>query len=73
MQNEFLIEFGLSKNSDPEKIEKDLVNIIPKKYLKDVNHLFIWHGRNICDSRKPKCDKCPISSFCEYYINKLSF
>lgn len=58
---------GLSNKNEPEKIEQDLLKIIPKEYLKDVNHLFVWHGRNICDSRKPKCDKCPINKFCNYY------
>ncbi|MCL2341532.1 MAG: endonuclease III, partial [Firmicutes bacterium] len=47
---------GLSKEKDPNKIEQDLIKIIPKKYFKDVNHLFIWHGRNICTARNPKCD-----------------
>lgn len=58
---------GLSKEKEPGKIEKDLLKIIPKEYYKDVNHLFIWHGRNICDSRKPKCETCPVSKYCEYY------
>ena len=52
---------GLSTSSDPEKIEIDLINKIPKKYLKDVNHLFMWHGRNICTAKNPKCNICPIS------------
>ena len=60
---------GLSKQSEPEKIEKDLLKIIPKEYLKDVNHLFVWHGRNICDSRKPQCDKCPVNKYCDFYKN----
>ena len=58
---------GLSKEETPDKIEKDLLKIIPKKYFKDVNHLFIWHGRNICNSRKPKCKQCTVSRYCEYY------
>ena len=58
---------GLSKNKEPEEIEQDLLKIIPKDYLKDVNHLFIWHGRNCCVARKPKCDSCPIDSFCCYF------
>ena len=58
---------GLSKNKEPEEIEQDLLKIIPKDYLKDVNHLFIWHGRNCCVARKPKCDSCPINSFCCYF------
>lgn len=56
---------GLSKQSTPEKIEIDLLNVIPKKYLKDVNHLFVYHGRNICTARNPKCDKCPIYKYCK--------
>lgn len=58
---------GLSNQKEPEKIEKDLVKIFPKKYLKDINHLFVWHGRNTCISRKPKCDICCVSHLCSYY------
>lgn len=57
---------GLSSNSEPEKIEQDLLAIFPKKYLKDINHLFIWHGRNCCTARSPKCDNCPISAYCKH-------
>ncbi len=60
---------GLSNNSDPSKIEQDLLQIIPKKYYKDVNHLLVWHGRNICIARGPKCTECPISKYCTYYLN----
>ena len=55
---------GLTTNTDPQKIEQDLIKIIPKEYFKDVNHIFIWHGRNICLARNPKCDICPLSNFC---------
>lgn len=61
---------GLSTNTDPTKIEQDLLKIIPKEYYKDVNHLFIWHGRNICSARNPNCDKCPISKFCKFFNEK---
>ncbi len=57
-------KLGLTTNTEPEKIEKDLISIIPQKYFKDVNHIFIWHGRNICLARKPKCDICPLSKYC---------
>lgn len=60
---------GLSNEKDPQKIEQDLLKIIPKTYLKDVNHLFVWHGRNICVARKPKCDICPIKKYCNHYNN----
>ena len=52
----------------PEKIEQDLLKIIPQEYIKDVNHLFVYHGRKICDSRKPKCDICPINDLCDKKI-----
>lgn len=58
---------GFSNESDPVKIEQDLLKIIPKEYLKDVNHLLVWHGRNICVARNPKCDKCPIKNYCRNY------
>ena len=61
---------GLSNQSDPSKIEQDLLKQIDKKYLKDVNHLFIWHGRYTCTARSPKCDNCSIKEFCKYYNKK---
>ena len=60
---------GLSNQKEPEKIEQDLLKILPKKYFKDVNHLLVWHGRNTCIARKPKCDICSIKQFCNYYLN----
>ena len=58
---------GLSSQSDPLKIEQDLLKIIPKEYYKDVNHLLVWHGRNICNARKPKCSKCPVAKYCKFF------
>lgn len=63
---------GLSKESDPSKIEQDLIKIFPKEYFKYINHLFIWHGRNTCVARKPQCNTCTINKYCNYYKNKLS-
>lgn len=61
---------GLSSKKEPEKIEQDLLKIFPKEYLKDINHLFVWHGRNTCVARKPKCDTCSIKHLCSYYSKK---
>lgn len=58
---------GLSSESDPLKIEQDLVRQIPKEYFKDVNHLFMWHGRNTCTARSPICEKCTIKKYCKTY------
>ncbi len=58
---------GLSKNTDPEKIEQDLLKIFPKKYLKDINHLLVFHGRRTCIARNPNCANCTISHMCKHY------
>jgi len=58
---------GLSREKEPSKIEQDLLKVIPKEYLKDVNHLFVWHGRNICTVRNPKCDNCNLRHNCNFY------
>ena len=58
---------GLSNQADPSKIEQDLLKQIDKKYLKDVNHLFIWHGRYTCTARSPKCEDCTIKEFCKTF------
>lgn len=58
---------GLSNESDPLKIEQDLLKLFPKEYLKDVNHLLVWHGRNTCIARKPQCERCPVRDYCKYY------
>ena len=58
---------GLSNNTNPQKIEKDLINIIPRKYFYDVNHLFVYHGRALCKAHNPDCFNCPINKFCKYF------
>ena len=60
-------KIGFSKESDPEKIEKDLLKVFPKKYYYDVNHLLVWHGRKTCNARKANCENCPISKYCDEY------
>ena len=60
---------GFSNQKDPQKIEQDLLKIFPKDTLKDINHLLIWHGRNTCIARNPKCESCTINSFCKHYKN----
>ena len=63
---------GLSNQKQPDKIEEDLIKIFPKESLKDINHLFVWHGRNTCIARKPKCDLCSVKEFCKHYKNSNS-
>lgn len=58
---------GLSDEKEPEKIEKDLLKIFDKEDYKDVNHLLIWHGRNICTARNPKCTECDLKDICKEF------
>ncbi len=58
---------GLSQEKTPEKIEQDLIKTFKKEDLKDINHLLVWHGRNTCIARHPKCNSCSINEFCKYY------
>jgi endonuclease-3 len=55
---------GLSENSDPVKLEFDLMEIVPKKNWTLFSHLLVFHGRAICMARKPDCPHCPISKYC---------
>lgn len=57
--------FGLSKETDASKVEQDLLKKIPQKYWRIMNHLFVYHGRNICTAKNPKCDECTVKQFCK--------
>ena len=65
-------KMGFSKEEEPTKIEQDLLKVVPKEYYKDVNHLFVWHGRKTCIARKPQCENCPVNTYCDFYKNKQS-
>ena len=62
-------KMGLSKENEPEKIEQDLIKIFDKEDYKDINHLLVWHGRNTCIARNPKCKECPVKEMCDEYIS----
>jgi endonuclease-3 len=53
--------FGWTTNTDPVKIEQDLMRIIPRPDWLDLSHLMIFHGRAICDARRPLCEQCPLA------------
>ncbi len=55
---------GLSRQDDPQKIEKVLMEILPKEEWIFTGHALIWHGRRVCDARKPACDRCTLSDIC---------
>jgi endonuclease-3 len=55
---------GLTKNTDPVKIEQDLMKLFPKEDWTLLSHLFIEHGREICDARRPACERCFLNDIC---------
>ncbi len=59
---------GLTKNTDPTKVEFDLMKIVPKDYWSKFCHQLVYHGRAICNARKPKCEECPIAHLCDTFI-----
>lgn len=55
---------GLSDNTDPTKIERDLMECVPKREWFHISNLLIWHGRRVCDARRPRHDKCVLYDLC---------
>ncbi len=55
---------GLTEETTPEKIEKDLAELVPKKDWIMFPHWMIFHGRQVCNARKPKCDECGLVEIC---------
>ena len=55
---------GLTAQKQPEKIERDLMELVPKKDWIAFSHLLIYHGRNVCKARKPLCDECALERLC---------
>lgn len=55
---------GLSQHDDPEKVENDLMSLIPQSDWTLVSHLLIAHGRAVCAARKPACEKCQLAALC---------
>jgi endonuclease-3 len=55
---------GLTTSKPAEKIERDLVEVVPRKDWIDFSHLLIYHGRRVCKARKPLCEKCVVENYC---------
>lgn len=53
---------GLTRHDDPVKIERDLQKVVPRADWARFPHLLIWHGRRICDARRPRCWECPLAA-----------
>jgi endonuclease III len=55
---------GLTRQEDPVKIERDLIKLVPREDWGRFPHLLIWHGRRICDARRPDCERCVVNDLC---------
>jgi endonuclease-3 len=55
---------GLTREQSPVKIERELMALVPREHWRLFSHLLIWHGRLVCDARKPACERCVVSDLC---------
>jgi endonuclease III len=55
---------GLTRREDPVKIERDLIKLVPREDWGRFPHLLIWHGRRVCDARRPLCSECVVNDLC---------
>jgi endonuclease-3 len=55
---------ALTRNTDPERIEQDLMPLFPRKSWTMLSHLLIWHGRRVCIARQPRCEACVVNELC---------
>lgn len=58
---------GLTQNTDPEKIEEDLMKLLPQADWSLFSHLLVWHGRRRCNARKPDCLHCEVQKHCPHF------
>lgn len=58
------VRLGLSRETDPEKIEKNLLRLVPREDWLDFNYILVDHGRAVCQARKPRCPECPVRRLC---------
>jgi len=58
------LRLGLTGNTDPIKVEQDLIALFPQESWSDLSHWLIWHGRRRCKARKPDCEGCEIRDLC---------
>jgi len=57
---------GLTGSKNPDIIEKDIMKLLPESQWADFSHCLVYHGREICHARKPKCEICSILPYCDY-------
>ena len=57
---------GLTDQTEPVAVERDLMALFPQQEWGDVNHRMVWFGRDVCHARKPRCGECEMASFCPH-------
>lgn len=64
---------GMADANTPEKVEVQLKELLPKEIWTFGHHLLIWHGRRVCDARKPACERCPLANgLCEKHMESIA-
>ena len=58
------VRLGLTKETDPVKVERTLMALFPSQNWTLLSHLLIWHGRRVCDAKKPQCSQCTLADIC---------
>ena len=63
---------GIAKGKTPYEVEQGLMKAVPRAMWGYAHHLLIAHGRNLCAARKPKCEECPLATYCLFINNKIT-
>ena len=58
------VRLGLTRHEEPAKVEQDLMALFPREHWTMLSHLLIWHGRRVCDARRPRCEECTMARLC---------
>ncbi|KPV45466.1 endonuclease III [Alicyclobacillus ferrooxydans] len=58
---------GIANSMNPEITERQVCQRVPQKLWSQAHHWLIFHGRQVCSARNPKCEQCPVSEFCQFY------
>lgn len=61
---------GLAAGNNVTDTEQQLISTIPKELWSSAHHWLIWHGRRVCDAKRPKCDLCALTQYCRYFKQK---
>jgi endonuclease-3 len=57
---------GFTKNTDPVKIEQDIMKLLPREHWRMYSHCLVFHGRAVCNARSPRCSQCVVRELCPF-------